>query len=235
MNPSIPGTLHRRAAASSLAAAVLFVVLLLMSVVCGVSQQWFEIARAPDLYAEALRGADGVLRALVAVDAVFIGCYVVSGVLLGEILSRGRWSPLPLMVVAGSIAAGVLDLIENQHILAMLASAREGLPPSQAALEERMTYSSLKWLLAHGSFFVAGILIDGRAPVVRLFRFALLAVQLPVGVAVWTLIAPGPHLLAEILRALNLAVGFVAVAWLVRLPHLLFDADASESGSGAPG
>lgn len=231
MSRTIPGSLHHQTTASASAAALLFLVLLLMHLFSGVSQQWFEVVRTPQAYAEALRAADGALRALVAVDAVFIACYVVSGVLLGQILARGQWSPLPLMIIAGSLTAGVLDLIENQHIMAMLASAREGLTPSQASLEERMTYSSLKWLLAHSSFFVAGILIDGRSPLVRLFRFALLAVQLPVGVAVWTVIAPGPHALLEMLRALNLAVGFVLVAWLAQHPHLLFDAGASGSGS----
>ena len=224
----------RLLAACALAAAGLFLVLLTLSLVTGVSQQWFEVVRPLDLYAERLRAADGALRALIAVDAVFIACYVATGVLFAQLLARGRYDALTLLLVIGPVAAGVLDVIENQHILAMLTAARDGLPPSAAALEQRMTYSATKWLIGHATFFLAGLVICGTAPLTRAFRLALLAVQLPVGAALWSLTDPGAVLAAHWLRALNLATGFLLIAWFARHPGALFDAPERGSGSGAP-
>jgi hypothetical protein len=96
-----------------------------------------------------------------------------------------------------------------------------------------MTYSAVKWLIAHISFFLFGLLISGRMPFVRLFRWALLAVQLPIGAAVWTVTAPGAAIALEWLRALNLLTGFAVIAWLARRPLALFDDGGRESGSGA--
>lgn len=124
----------RESRALSLAAllsALLLCVVCSMTLVTGVNQQWFELARAPDLYAAALRAGAEPLRAIIAVDDVFICAYVTASVLFAARLALGR-SPLPFLIGAAVLAGGLLDLHENHHILSMLALAEKGIAPPVA-------------------------------------------------------------------------------------------------------
>lgn len=225
--------LRRLVTGCAAASGALFTLLFATTVATGVSQQWFEVARPPAEYAAALVAAAGWLRALIAVDGLFIACYVATTLLFVTWLTGGRLSPLCVAIAAGGVAGGVLDLAENQHMLAMLALAERGIEPSAAELVTRMTQSSLKWMLAHASFFLLGLALVPRDGLERAFCFALLAVQLPVGALVWTASDPAVHRAAEWLRAMNLFTGFCFIAWCAARP---LDAPraAVAAATGAP-
>lgn len=205
--------LRRLVTGCAAASGALFTLLFGLTVASGVSQQWFELARPPGEYAAALVAGAGWLRALVWIDDAFIACYVATTLLFAAWLAGGRGDPLCIAIAAGGVAGGVLDLAENHHLLALLALAEHGLEPAVAELVARMTHSSLKWMLAHVAFFLAGLALVPRDGIERLFRTALLAIQLPVGALVWTASDPALHRVAEWMRAGNLFAGFFFIAW----------------------
>jgi hypothetical protein len=215
----------------ALCAAALFAALLAITLVTGTSQQWFERAREPALYAERLRAEDGALRLLVGVDDVFIAFYVAAS--LGFALQRGagRRNPALALSALGALAAGVLDYAENHDILALADLAAAGLDPDAARLASRASASALKWMLAHGAFFLLAFGLEGEDALTRALRAALVFLQLPVGALALVSLDPGLHFAAELMRALNLFTGFLAIAWLGRAGPR---AHGSAAATGAP-
>jgi hypothetical protein len=201
-------------AAASLAAAVLLGTLCALTLATGVSQQWFEVARPPGEYAAALVRDAVPLRAIIALDDLFIVAYVTGSVLFAVRLARGRLGPLHVLVMVGGVAAGVLDLEENHHILTMLRLAEQGVAIPVEQILRRSDLSQLKWMLGHAAFALAGVAVVGRDAVSRALRVALVGWQLPIGALAWTVTVPA---LAPVLlwaRYLALLSGFVTIAWL---------------------
>lgn len=199
--------LSRLAYASSLA----FIVLFSTSLGSGVSQQWFEHVRVPEVYAGALREGAFLLRALITLDDVFIALYVATALLFARMLSRSH-ALLAGCAGAAAVTAGVLDCFENHHILAMLGAAELGLNPSLAELVQRESWSALKWMLAHIGFFFAGLALTQRTPWLRFFRVSLIAFQLPIGALAWTVATPSWLVPIALARALALLAGFLFIA-----------------------
>ncbi len=220
-------------AASSLAAGVLLVVLSSLTLITGVSQQAFEIVRAPEPYAAALVRDATWLRAIIAIDDVFIAAYVTATVLLGTMLARRRFEPIHVLIIAGGVAGGVLDLEENHHILAMLRMAENGLAIPIEQILRRTDLSQLKWMLGHLAFVLVGVAIAGRGSIMRSFRFSLIAVQLPLGALCWAVSSPTWQPVLFWARYLSFVSGFFLVAWLTR-PNAETDVASDAVGSGAP-
>jgi hypothetical protein len=224
-----------------LASALLLTSLCALTLATGVSQQWFEWVRPPAAYATRLVRDAQALRAIIALDDVFIAAYVASAVLFVRFLSEPAREPLHAVAVGFSVAAGVLDLAENHHLLSLLTLAEAGLPVPVEDILLRSQLSQLKWMLGHVAFAFLGLTLTTEAPLVRQLRIALVYVQLPLGAITWA--APfGPWLPALVwLRYGALISGFAAVAWLASRPlHPVIPprpaspvADAA-AGSGAP-
>lgn len=224
----------------SLASALLLTTLCALTLATGVSQQWFEWVRTPDAYATRLLHDAMTLRAIIALDDVFIAAYVASAVLFVRFLGEPAREPLHAVAVGFSVAAGVLDLTENHHLLSLLTLVEAGLPVPVEDIVLRSQLSQLKWMLGHVAFAFLGLTLSLETPLARLLRVALVYVQLPLGALTWA--APfGPWLPALVwLRYGALISGFAAVAWLAsRPPHAVSPprpasraADAA-GGSGA--
>ena len=124
-------------------------------------------------------------------------------------------------ILSFGAAAAVLDFSENHHILAMLRAAQAGLEPPLVQLFLREDFSALKWLLGQLAFVLVGLALPPRTWALRLFRFALLGVQMPVGVlALCVSVQPWAEAL-HWARLLNVLAGFLLVAAL--LPSLRAD------------
>ncbi|MDB4972015.1 MAG: hypothetical protein JWN48_356 [Myxococcaceae bacterium] len=201
---------------AALASALLLVVLCLATLVSGVSQQWFESASPPAIYAaELVRGATA-LRVIIGVDDLFIAAYTTAVILFATHMYRMERSPVSVLIGVGSVAAGLLDLHENHHILNMLALAEADIPPSLAEILQRSTLSQLKWMTAHLSFVLLAAIWPGRDLVSRAVRWSLVMWQLPVGIMVWVITSPFWHQALLWTRYLSLFFGFLLMLWLVR-------------------
>ncbi len=224
----------------SLASALLLSSLCAFTLATGVSQQWFEWVRSPATYTARLVQDARALRAIIALDDVFIAAYVASAVLFVRFLSTRSGDPLHTVAVGFSVAAGVLDLAENHHLLALLTLAEAGLPVPLEDILLRSQLSQLKWMLGHVAFAFLGVTLTLEGPLARLLRFALVYLQLPLGALTWA-VPDGPWLPALVwLRYGSLISGFAAVAWLARSrgqrvsePGSAFPDGADAAGSGA--
>ncbi len=91
-------------------------------------------------------GVEGVRKHLRG-DRVFIGVYVVLYSLLGGLLARrtgGGWRLLALAAIACAVATGVLDVLENARIAA-LVSAPAGGADRQPLVDAMRAASLRKW------------------------------------------------------------------------------------------
>jgi hypothetical protein len=203
----------------AVAAAICLAGLLVMTLITGANQQAFEIVRAPADYATALTHVGTAMRGIIALDDVFIAFYVSLTLLLVRELPGAENAQLRTLIVVFGVAAGVLDYAENHHILALLRAADAGQAIPLSELTVREDLSSLKWMLGHLAFFLVGLCLPTQNFGLRLFRFALLYVQLPVGAL--TLVMSDPHwsLILHWARLLNVLAGFALTAWLFPLPR----------------
>ncbi len=236
---AVAGTVARMANPSSgrvgaicaATSAILLFVLVVMTIVLGESQQSFEVFSAPPLYAAALVAGAASLRAIVLVDDLFICAYTTATVLFIAWIAERRRSPSTLLrlVLGLGVTAGLLDWIENHHILAMIRMSELGFVPSAAEIEAQMVASSLKWIFGHVAFAMIGVVLEGRSRLTKAFRVSLVGIQLPLGVLPFVLASPRLLALVGWLRYGNLIAGFVLVAYLMSRSR-----DDDGAGSGAP-
>jgi hypothetical protein len=189
-----------------------------MTLITGANQQAFEIVRAPADYAAALTAVGAAMRNVIALDDVFIAFYMALTILLVRELPGAQNALMRTLIVTFGVSAGVLDYAENHHILALLraADAGQAIPLSELTLREDL--SSLKWMLGHVAFFLVGLCLPTHSFGLRLFRFALLYVQLPVGALTLTVSDPQWALVLHWARLLNVLAGFAMTAWLFPQP-----------------
>lgn len=198
----------------SLASGLCLLALMALSLTTGANQQHFEVVLAPQVYASDLLTQATGLKWIVALDDVFIACYVTVSILFATRLT-GPFAPaLRPWVVGMGVAAGVLDFVENHHILAMLHQVQAGGVPDMGHLILRENLSSLKWLLGHAAFFLVGFCLPTHTIWLRLFQGALLFVQLPIGALALTVQDPVWTPIWHLARLVNVMTGFFMVAWL---------------------
>jgi len=206
----------------SLFSAVLFATLVVLQIASGAAQHTFEIVRPAAAYVQLLIDQAPRLRVVIALDDLFIAGYV--GATIFAALAFPRRPILTAVVVGAGIAAGLLDLEENHHMLALMRAAQSGIPLEPRELVRRMDWSSVKWVIGHGAFFLLAFLVPGRGAAARALRFISVFVQLPLGIA--GVVFDGA-LALQLGRAVNLFAGFLLTAAVTsRL-------GAAAAGSGA--
>lgn len=206
----------RTGAAFATAAAFLLALLCAIVAITGVSQQAFETFAPPDAYAAGLLAGSRALRTTVFFDDLFITAYV--SATLCFVRWEGRKAPSPLhgVVLGLVVSAGALGFVENHHILAMLRAAEVGEAPSSGEIVAQMTASATKWALGHAAFVLIGASLTLRGAFAKAFRFALIAVQMPVGLLVWT---HGGGALGAALAWVRYTNVFVGLATLAVILH----------------
>jgi hypothetical protein len=125
----------------------------------GFSQEFFQLAPSIGAVAEQLSDQPAHafgLRLNLGLDNLFIVVYCAFFVLLAVRL-RGLLSPVTIGVaLAALLLTGLLDALENQHILAVLHALQHGAPLSSDELKFQMVESNLKFHASYiGSFLFA--------------------------------------------------------------------------------
>lgn len=203
---------------AALASGLCLLALMVLSLTTGANQQHFEQVMAPQVYAHDLLTQASGLRWIIALDDVFIACYMTVGILFARQLTGPTANALRPWIVGMSVAAGVLDFLENHHILAMLHEAQAGGVPDYGYLVLRENLSAMKWLLGHSAFFLVGWCLPTHTIPLRLFQLALLFVQLPIGALTLTVQDPAWAPALNLMRLINVMTGFFLVAWLFPSP-----------------
>lgn len=224
---------------SSTAAAILLLTLCAITAITGVSQQRFEWVQLPDAYAAALVAQGGWLRAIVALDDLFIAAYVLATLALARKIANGRWGPVTVAIAVGGVAAGLLDLHENHDLMSMLRWTELGGALSPESIVERSDLSQLKWMIGHLAFVGVGASWPRRDGWLdKVLVASLIGVQLPIGALVWTLSDPAWIEVAIWARYGSFLSGFAVIAWMARPRSVSRSAPLAalgEAATGAPG
>ena len=201
--------------ALAIASMVVLAAMMGITFATGVSQETFEIARAPGDYVRELREFAVPLRALFALDSAFLVLY---GTLLIQFALRLRTPEtrsLVAIVVGAVLVTVALDMIEDHAILAMLRLAERGAEPSGTQIAVQHVVSQVKFHVGYFALFVLGLVVP------RTSRTAVvLAGLLTVGTLVqgaWLYAAPDRALPAgNIGRWIGFLVGFALIAKISR-------------------
>jgi hypothetical protein len=217
--PSGDPALIRLARALALAAIGLLALMILVTFVTGASQEPFELLAPVDSYREAMRRAAPGLRLVLAADTLFISTYAAFFVVYGKIEGARGVPALVQLGVAALLAAAVLDILEDQHLFALLRASAESGGITADAVRFQHIVSQSKFHVSYVGLFFFGL---GLPRGDRFERAFALAIALPVpilGAAIW--IAPAELAMPlNILRWFGFLAGFSgALALLGRAPH----------------
>jgi hypothetical protein len=230
-SPSL-GLMRAFAAASALC----LLAMLGLSWATGLNVQHFEHVSTPAFWAESFLAHAQHLRWLTVFDDVFVACYVTTTLLLVQRLralapAGARIQALGPWVAGMAVAVGLLDLMENHHVLSLLHAVEQGQVVSYDTMVSREWLSSVKWLLGHVAFCLMGVALWFEALPWKLFRMSLIGWQLPVGAAALAL--AGSPMVGDALgwlKLLNVMGGFLALAMLP-WPSAPHGSHASDSGA----
>jgi hypothetical protein len=228
MSESNPST--RALAALGFSAAAALAAIIAVTVATGVSQETFESVHSPAEYAALLRAGAGPLRLILAFDAAFIVFYTGFFAVLASLLRPTADRLLLRLAIGAMLLVAALDMIEDHHILAMLAAATGPTGsdmPSASELVAQAAASSVKFHLSYLSVFLFGLLLPRRNTRERLVAGSMLAVQLPIGIALFVAPAPADTILGFLRWGFYLS-GFALLS-------LTFDRSRSASATGALG
>ncbi len=202
------------------ASALCLVAMLCLSWSTGLNVQHFERVSTPAFWTESFLAHAWHLRWLTVFDDVFVACYVTTTLLLVQLLraeapTGARMHALGPWITGMAMAVGLLDLMENHHVLSLLHAVEQGQTVSHDTMVSREWLSSVKWLLGHVAFCLMGAALWFDALPWKLFRASLIGWQLPVGAAALAL--AGTPVLGDALgwlKLLNVMGGFLALATL---------------------
>jgi hypothetical protein len=198
----------------AVAALVCLVTMLTITAVTGISQETFEVARPAAQYAADLRAHDGAVRALFAVDSAFLVIYATYFLVFGRRVVTDETRALITVGTVFILITAFLDMVEDHHILAMLAAARGGADPSAAEIVTQHVISQVKFNVSYLALFLFGLALP-RGTTLGLILSLLLTVGTLVQ-GVWLYLAP-----ASLLPAGNIARGLgYVLAFALSIPFL---------------
>lgn len=191
--PLPPFPFHRLIVPLALLAAALVLAMLGLFVATGIGQEPLQYVHAAAEYQALLLRNPPVLRTVIGLDNAFLLVYGTLFVLLVAWL-RGQGAPAPLPGVALGLllATTLLDLCENLHFLTLLAGAELGQVPTDGAIAGQALESMVKFHVSYLGLLLLGLSLPGHTAGWRTLRGLLVAVQAPVGVAIYVV----PHAFA---------------------------------------
>jgi hypothetical protein len=149
---------RRLALALAAASAAVLVVMGVITLVTGASQEAHEWYQPPAAYAASLLTKAGVTRALFGLDIGFLVLYTAFFAALADHL-RKLGAPFVWLALAAMIATALLDVVEDHHILSLLAVAEAGRPIEDGALVFQQTLSSSKFSVSYLALVMFGLAV----------------------------------------------------------------------------
>ena len=213
-----PWSSRRLALALAAATAAVLLVMGIVTLTTGVSQEAHEWYQPPSAYAQALLGHPGVLRLLFGLDIGFLVLYTAFFAALSDHLSRlGR--PFVWLALGAIIATAVLDIVEDHHILSLLAVAESGRPIDDGAIVFQQTLSATKFSVSYLALVMFGLAVPRDTKLGIALAAFLIVGTLATGVLGY---AAPPALRQQLEggRWIGFLLGFaLAAAWLLATPE----------------
>jgi putative flippase GtrA len=200
--------IQRTLVSVGIAGALLATGLLLTSLFAGGSQEPFQVVRSVGEYSDMLTSRAMGLRISFTLDDIFIVVYTAFFVLLGIAL-REHGNPTVINLAIGAIVlTGLLDAVENSHILTMMTQVDKGLPIQPSELAVQMAASQVKFISSYFSIFLMGLSFPRETLMEKMAAWSFIFLQLPLGVLIFT--APREWVPALVIaRGIFFIVGFI--------------------------
>jgi hypothetical protein len=212
-----PWSSRRLAIPLAAASTATLLAMVIVSMTTGATQEAHEWYRPPQAYAAGLLAHPGALRAVFGLDVGFLVLYTAFFAALADHLARlGR--PFAYLALAAMLGTTVLDIVENHHILSLLAVAESGRAIDDAAIVFQQTLSSSKFTLSYIALVLFGLAVPRDTKLGIVLAIFLIAGTLITGVLGFAT----PHAVREQVgngRWVGFVLGFVlAGAWLRASP-----------------
>lgn len=179
---SLPAFLRNTA----LAAAGCVLAMLMIFAITGVGQDPLQALHSREAYAALLLSNPPVLRAVLAIDNLFVALYLSTFIAAGLILVQGGANRGLVWIAVGLIGlTGFLDLLENLHFLTLIGLAERGLELHPLEIKAQVMESLLKFHISYVGLFLFGSALPLERPLGRLLARLSWFVQLPVGIAIY--------------------------------------------------
>lgn len=215
--PAAPWSSRRLALALAGATSAVLIAMVIVTLATGAAQEPHEWYQPPAAYAQGLLARPGALRLVFGLDLGFLVLYSAFFAALADHLHQlGR--PFVRLALGAMLATAVLDIVEDHHILALLAVAEAGRPIDDAAIVFQHVLSATKFSISYLALVLFGLAIP---------RTTRLGVALAAFLVVGTLIsgmlgyAAPPAWRAQLDggRWIGFLLGFVlAAGWLRTTP-----------------
>ncbi|HEU0035695.1 MAG TPA: hypothetical protein VFQ53_34020 [Kofleriaceae bacterium] len=200
------------------ATAAVLIAMVAVSIATGATQEAHEHFHPYPEYATALIARPGGLRALMGLDVAFLCLYTGFFAAFATYL-RQRGQPFTYLALGAMVATALLDIVEDHHILSLLAMAESGRPIAESTIAFQETLSSTKFSVSYLALFLFGLAIPRTSKLGWALALFLTAGTL----ASATLGYAAPPAWRESLdsgRWIGFLAGFaIAGAWLVREPE----------------
>jgi hypothetical protein len=186
LTPDTPGIpLDRTLGRLALVAGMCALAMLAIALATGVSQEPLEVIQSPERYAALLLAKPLVLRLVFAIDGIFLIVYSAFFALLGGWLVRERPQRRVgvYLAVGLLLGTGLLDCIENLHIVTMLTALQQGTAPAMSEIALQNIISAVKFSFSYAGLFGLALVLPRRTWLERALA-ASLFVYMPVGVLV---------------------------------------------------
>jgi len=218
-----PWSSRRIAIALAAASSAVLLAMVVVSLVTGASQEAHEWYQPPAAYAASLLARPGPLRLIFGLDIGFLVLYAAFfAALAGHLRALGR--PFVTLALGAMLGTAVLDIVEDHHILTLLAVAEAGRPIDDGAIVFQQVLSATKFSISYLALVLFGLAVprDTRLGVV-------LAVFLVAGTLISGVLGyAAPPAWREQLdggRWIGFLLGFgLAAAWLRQAPDAPPDA-----------
>lgn len=209
---------RRLALALAAATVAVLIVMGLISLTTGVSQEAHEWYQPPAAYAAGLLARPGLLRVLFALDIAFLVLYTAFFAAFADHLRKlGR--PFVWLALGAMIATAVLDIVEDHHILSLLAVAESGRPIDDGAIVFQQTLSATKFSVSYLALVMFGLALP-RDTVLGIVLAAFFIVGTLVSGVLGYAAPPAWHEQLDGGRWIGFLIGFaLAAAWLRATPE----------------
>jgi hypothetical protein len=165
-------------------AGAVMLVMAILSMKTGVTQEAHEHFAPPEAYAISLVEGGQSLRTLFALDIAFSILYVAFFAAFAMyLLERKRPAPIVWLALGALVLTGLLDILEDHHIVAMLNEAEQRVLPSVGSISFQEVESACKFSVSFLGLALFGLAIPrdtwlGKALMIYLAPLTLLSAVL---------------------------------------------------------
>src|SRR5688572_27493639 len=150
--------MRKLALALAAATGVVLLSMIAVSLATGATQEAHEHYLTSIDYTAGLLEKPGATRLVFALDIAFLVLYTAFFTAFADVL-RGLGAPFVRLALGAMIATAMLDIVEDHHILTLLARAESGQVIDDGAIAAQSVLSSCKFSVSYLSLFLFGLAI----------------------------------------------------------------------------